>query len=227
MLSLGLAVWLAAAKPFLRCQRIDLPNLTVMDGCDKLERSASFARCTLEDPAITKVVNAMVESRVRERAEYDAKAAEPPGEHCQSIHTISNEVWCGEAYRLKSILSYDCTASWTGGAHPDGTPWSIVLDIDVTARDRVREMKVHDLFIDAGAEQRFWDLVRADIRHELEEGDAAAEDIAAADRHFAAFRLTADGVTISYARWAFHGDIDNVTIPHASLRGILAPRFLP
>lgn len=207
----------------LHCERVDLPKLVVMDGCEKMERSASYQRCTLDDPAITKVVNATVERHVRERADYDVKAEEPPGTNCPSVHTNTTEVWCDEPYRSGDVLSYDCLASWTGGAHPDGTPWSIVLD----TRGPVRELKLRDLFATPDAEKRFWELVRADVRHQVEGDDVSEDDIAGAERHVAAFGLTQDGLSITYPRWAFHGYVDSVEIPYASLRDLLLPRFLP
>lgn len=234
MFSLALSMFLMASTP--RCEEVVLPSVTAIDHCDRIEHSASFPRCTFEDARTTERVNEIVERRVREEADYDAalkRLPEPEDGECIDP-TMGRarplEASCEVPYRVSNVVSYACRSAWEG-AHPDGAPWSINIELG----PRIRELELRDLLVSAASEARLWRLVRANLRRQIEDAYADGErdqdwtnqQLASASTAYQAINLTDRGLVVSYDHYAFGYAVLDATISYRALRGILLPKLLP
>src|SRR5437762_3190372 len=120
----------AAALRLLSCKQLFLPPVIEIEQCDRTERSASFAVCTFRDAAVGAAINRYVEERVRDEAGYEDASEvakrQPQADKCdeRDIVDATFESACAPPLVVANVASYQCQSSWTGGAHPDGAPWS-------------------------------------------------------------------------------------------------------
>lgn len=211
----------------LACREVKLPEIELLELCERTRYSASFHRCTFATEAVTQKVNAYIERRLREEMEYPAKSTNDDSD-CgeEGAHLSTTEGWCGEPYVIGNVASYDCALSWTGGAHPDGTPFAINLRVDDAI---LRDLELRDVVVDVAAEARFWNAVRRNLREQVDDLDefASEEKIPTADREARGFHFTAEGVVIDYDHYTFGYAVMDATIPYSDLAGILRPELLP
>lgn len=230
-----IALWFAIAAT-LQCEEVTLRAVTAVEGCMRTKHYAVVPRCSFESRAITRQVNAIVEAQLRKAAEYDeAIAARRQGlTKCARDHddrTYELTADCDAPFRVADVVSYPCRRVWEG-PRSEGSPWPINVQLGAT----VREVELADLLVDAAAERRLWELVRADLQQQLkeqnegpetEEDQRHAEERLEANTRSGEVNLTADGLRVSYHHNAFGWSITDATIPYAKLHGILQPRLIP
>lgn len=212
---------------------MSLPLARTVEGCETVETSVSFPACTFPTAALSATVNAYVERRAREQANYPAsadEAQESPKCEGDDPHVSTYEASCAPPYVVADVASYLCRSNWTGGGHPDGAPWAINVRF---AGSQIRALALQDVLAGPAAEARLWRLVQADLRAQLVETSAdepwseeeLAEKLKEASEEFVAFSFNDDGLVISWNHYAFGYSVASSTVPYAKLQGILRPEL--
>jgi hypothetical protein len=234
MLTVMLATLFASA---VACRDVKVPPVTALEDCQDVEHAASFPKCKVRDVRTAKSLNEYVERRVREEARYEdaAAAAATSADDCDDenrSHYGLVEASCHSPFVVSDILSYRCRSWWIGLSHPDGAPWAINVQV---IGGEARPLELRDIVVSDAAEARLWQLIRADLKKQIDgvyadeprEVKRVEEKLADADGEFRAFNLTADGLVISYDHYTFGRPVEDAMISYRELRGILLSRLLP
>lgn len=235
-----IALWFAVAalvkQGTLQCKEVTLRSVIEAEACMRTRHYAVVPHCTFESRAITRQVNAIVEAQLKKAADYDEAIAARQKGHTECDDSKDDRTYvlesdCDAPFRVADVVSYPCRRVFEGG-RSEGSPWPINVQLGAT----VRELELADLLVDAAAERRLWELVRADLRQQLKEqneGPETEEDRRYVEERLEAntqsggVNLTPDGLRVSYHHSAFGWSIIDATIPYAQLHGILQPRLIP
>ena len=224
-----------AGPNMVQCREIELKSIVAVEDCIRTKHTAYVPKCRFEAGSITRQVNAIVESKLRDAADYDG-ASDAAGDgtvDCEGEaeeQTRSLEADCEKPFRVADVVSYPCRTVWDR-PRPGGQPWSINLQLGPS----VREIELSDLVVDEAAEHQLWELVCADLRRQMTEQDGVPEteddefdreERLAAATH-GSVTLTPEGLRVSYDHFAFGWSIADSTIPYDRLKGILVKRLLP
>jgi hypothetical protein len=213
------------------CHPVSLPVQVTAEGdCQTIGHSAGFTSCSFGDQRFTDRLNHFVEQRLREMAQYDDEQdgdVRCEGEQGREGHF---EASCEAAYVRGNIISFDCRSGWDIGAHPDGKPFGINLEI---TRQGFREIELKDVLVSEPGATRLWKLVRADLQRQIEacgydesRTEWVAGQLAKETEKYAGFYFSKDGLAITYDHWAFGYCIIDSTVPYDRLAGVLKPAIL-
>jgi hypothetical protein len=212
------------------CHQVSLPvQFTAEGDCQTIGHSAGFTSCSFGDQRFTDRLNHLVERRLREIAQYDDQQdgdVRCEGEQGRPGHFGAS---CEAPYVRGNIISFDCRSGWDIGAHPDGKPFGINLEI---TGQGFREIELKDVLVSEPGATRLWKLVRADLQRQMESicgyDESGAKEWIAAQLEketgkYAGFYFSKDGLAITYDHWAFGHCIIESTVPYARLAGVLKP----
>jgi hypothetical protein len=215
------------------CHPVSLPvQVTVENDCQTTEHSAAFTSCSFRDQRFTDRLNHFMEQRLRETAQYDDE--QDGGVTCEGQQGRKShfDASCKAPYARGNIISFDCSSWWDSGAHPDGEPFGINLEI---TRQDFREIELKDVLVSEPGATRLWKLVRADLQRQMDavcEYDESgkkewiAGHLAKETEKYAGFYFSKAGLVITYDHWAFGHCIIESTVPYARLAGVLKPAIL-
>ncbi|HXH40338.1 MAG TPA: hypothetical protein VNN08_17040 [Thermoanaerobaculia bacterium] len=215
------------------CHPVSLPvQVAVEDDCQVTEHSAGFTSCSFGDQRLTDRLNHFMEQRLREAAQYDDEQAGGvtcKGEQGRRFHFDAS---CQAPYARGNFISFNCGSGWDSGAHPDGEPFGINLEI---TRHDLREIELNDVLLSGPAGTRLWKLVRADLQRQMDEicgydqpgaKEWFAGQLAKETEKYAGFYFSKAGLVITYSHWAFGHCILESTVPWARLAEVLKPAIL-
>ncbi|HSY50242.1 MAG TPA: hypothetical protein VLC46_15625 [Thermoanaerobaculia bacterium] len=217
------------------CHPVSLPaQVTVEDDCQKTEHSAGFTSCSFGDQRFADRLNHFMEQRLREAAQYDDDDEPKGGVTCEGEQGRQYHfgVSCEAPYARGNIISFGCASWWDSGAHPDGEPFGINLEV---TRQGFRELELKDVLVSEPAAARLWDLVRADLQRQGSEicgygksgtNEWFAGQLAKEIEKYAGFYFSKAGLVITYDHWAFGHCILEGTVSYARLNGVLKPAIL-